>query len=250
MKAISEFYGSQETRIHSWCKECADSRIPRKYSNKRIVTPEQLGGRPRTQRDYYLMVTYSITSTMYDDMLADQNGICAICGSVPGKRRLSVDHDHDKHIVRGLLCSECNLGLGTFRDNPIILSRAITYLQRPTVTPEIMRLDLLPMRDIGRACFTTDFAAYSREYQLLKYYSLSLAAYDHVLEMQGGVCAICGDSPPSGRPDLFVDHDHNSKNVRGLLCVNCNAGIGRFGERNDLLIRAIDYLQSSTSEPK
>jgi hypothetical protein len=50
---------------------------------------------------------------------------CMICGST---NRLCIDHDHASGRVRGILCSQCNFGLGSFRDNPIFLELAIKYL--------------------------------------------------------------------------------------------------------------------------
>jgi len=66
-------------------------------------------------------------------MLAEQSGVCAICGGVePDGKRLAVDHEDVNGIpvVRGLLCGNCNQGIGRFRHDPGLLSRAITYLVR------------------------------------------------------------------------------------------------------------------------
>jgi Recombination endonuclease VII len=58
-------------------------------------------------------------------MLAEQAGVCAICSlDLP----LSIDHDHVTGEVRGLLCSNCNLGIGNLRDDPEIIGSAIRYL--------------------------------------------------------------------------------------------------------------------------
>lgn len=55
-------------------------------------------------------------------------GRCAICAGV---RRLVVDHDHVTGKVRGVICHECNVGLGWFRDDPVRLQAAIRYLTEP-----------------------------------------------------------------------------------------------------------------------
>ena len=55
-------------------------------------------------------------------------------------------------------------------------------------------------------------------------------------------CEICGE-PQRPTRKLCVDHDHETGNVRGLLCHNCNLGLGAFQDRILLLISAIEYLQ-------
>lgn len=62
-------------------------------------------------------------------MFVEQKGVCAICGGPGGPHKsLAVDHHHGTGSVRGLLCGNCNNGLGRFRDNPEFLAKAITYL--------------------------------------------------------------------------------------------------------------------------
>jgi hypothetical protein len=61
-------------------------------------------------------------------MFAKQRGLCAICHE-ESDNRFSIDHDHNDGKVRGLLCSECNLGLGKFKDNVDNMLRAIDYLE-------------------------------------------------------------------------------------------------------------------------
>lgn len=58
--------------------------------------------------------------------------------------------------------------------------------------------------------------------------------------MQGNCCAICGNQCSSGRA-LAVDHDHNTGNIRGLLCTRCNMGIGLL-RTSELLSSAINYI--------
>ncbi len=61
-----------------------------------------------------------------DALLEKQKHKCAICGD---DKKLCIDHDHGTGKVRGLLCTDCNLSLGRFKDNIDILSKAITYLR-------------------------------------------------------------------------------------------------------------------------
>lgn len=95
-------------------------------------------------------------------------------------------------------------------------------------------------------------ADYDRAWNLKRKYGISQEEYDHILLEQNGVCAICGNKEnhihKSGKlKDLAVDHCHNSKKVRGLLCLNCNQGLGRFQDSIENLQRAIDYLRKSTA---
>ena len=85
---------------------------------------------------------YGITQDDYDHMLAEQGGVCAICGRPPKTRRLSVDHNHKTGIVRGVLCHICNRGISYFRDDPERLQKAAAYL-----AIGLDRVTLMPMRD-------------------------------------------------------------------------------------------------------
>lgn len=82
-----------------------------------------------------------------------------------------------------------------------------------------------------------------RDTQLRRNYGVTLEAYNEILEIQGGVCAICRTHDPTERSDrLFVDHDHESGAVRALLCHRCNAGLGYFKDDVELMRKAMAYL--------
>jgi len=70
-------------------------------------------------------------------------------------------------------------------------------------------------------------------------YGLKLEDFDKLLIEQSGLCAIC--LSPLEKP--YVDHDHRTKKVRGLLCLTCNLGLGHFCESPELLRHAASYLE-------
>lgn len=80
-----------------------------------------------------------------------------------------------------------------------------------------------------------------RRYFLMSEYNISLEEYNSMLCAQNGVCAICGGSKIKGS-SLAVDHCHKTGKVRGLLCFNCNAGIGQLKDSHALVLRAAKYL--------
>jgi hypothetical protein len=74
-------------------------------------------------------------------------------------------------------------------------------------------------------------------------YGLSRDEYERLRAAQGGLCAICQDAPDKGKR-LYVDHDHASDSVRGLLCQRCNTGLGMFRDDPERMQRAIAYVQT------
>ena len=83
---------------------------------------------------------------------------------------------------------------------------------------------------------------YSRAYHLKQTYGLTLEQYDEMLEQQGEVCAICGEANLDGKR-LYVDHNHETGKVRGLLCLKCNNRLGVL-ENKDWRSLAEEYLQN------
>ena len=80
------------------------------------------------------LMRYGITRRKYNEMVEAQNNKCLICGVVGGSpenygKLLAVDHNHITNEIRGLLCWNCNNGIGRFKDNVELLKNAIDYLQ-------------------------------------------------------------------------------------------------------------------------
>lgn len=72
---------------------------------------------------------YGISREAQELLLEQQGHLCALCRRPPGKKRLSVDHDHKTGHVRGMLCSPCNTALGSLQDSPELCERAAKYLR-------------------------------------------------------------------------------------------------------------------------
>lgn len=136
------------------CRDCGDQKW---LSVSSVRTQMRLGkpvnGRclkcsvtkPRVEKPKYLNAydrnlrrRYGIGEEEYTEILNSQDGRCAICGSsVSGQDRqkhLSLDHNHITGKIRGVLCTECNHGLGKFGDSPELLREAAAYLEKTCQT--------------------------------------------------------------------------------------------------------------------
>jgi hypothetical protein len=85
----------------------------------------------------------------------------------------------------------------------------------------------------------------NRDNEYRRKYGISLEQYDEMLMAQDGVCAICATSCDTGM-NLAVDHCHDTKKVRGLLCKNCNTAIGLLKEDVENMNKAINYIKFHT----
>ena len=116
------------SRCTAWLPEAVFHKNPK--TNDRLATSCS-----SCARDVLMLHKYGLSSGRYEELLTDQSGTCAICRQVP-KGYLHVDHDHSccpgektcGQCVRGLLCTNCNKGLGCFQDSPLNLTNAANYL--------------------------------------------------------------------------------------------------------------------------
>jgi Recombination endonuclease VII/HNH endonuclease len=90
--------------------------------------------------------------------------------------------------------------------------------------------------------------AQQRHHGLKRYYGITLETYNVMLAAQNGVCDICKGVEtyvPKGHgtpKPLSVDHNHETGQIRGLLCSNCNYVIGHCKEDRAVLLTAAKYL--------
>lgn len=120
VKESADFYVGQ----WSYCKECS-----RKHPRKSV--------RPETRLKHNLK-QYGLSPEEWRNLFSAQFGLCAICKNPEsGVRRLSVDHDHATRKVRGLLCSNCNFGIGYLKESEETLTSAIAYLRGTKTNPTL-----------------------------------------------------------------------------------------------------------------
>ena len=108
-------------RLRTRCAKCDAA-----YSKK--AYPKNKARMLVRARTWSLHKKYGISDEDYRNLLFTQGGRCAVCGLPPSKKRLSVDHDHATGRVRGLLHGSCNIGIGSFSDDPGRLILAARYL--------------------------------------------------------------------------------------------------------------------------
>ena len=81
-----------------------------------------------------------------------------------------------------------------------------------------------------------------RDRLLQKKYGITLEKYNQMFDEQQGKCKICRKHRNDLTADLCVDHDHNSGNIRGLLCHDCNLMLGYAKDKIEILLYGIMYL--------
>ena len=131
---LADFHPNSSMRlgVTKTCKKC-QSKYAREWVEKN----------PEKAFNSHLLRRFGITLDEYNAMLIRQGGVCAVCGELPtsvrnrrkGKQRtfiarLVVDHDHATGMVRGLLCSSCNTGIGALKDEAVTVRAALDYLER------------------------------------------------------------------------------------------------------------------------
>lgn len=127
-KSNVSFHPDRRKRADGLRAQCRDCR-----NMDRIAYRHTKPAKDRITAHKKQLKRYGLSLVDYHVMLAKQANQCAICGTdTPngGKGVFCVDHDHSTGLVRGLLCSNCNRGLGLFKDDPVVTKLATVYLNR------------------------------------------------------------------------------------------------------------------------
>lgn len=178
-------------------------------------------------RGYHLERRYGLTEEEVAALHDGQGGFCLICLH---RHAGHVDHDHASGEIRGVLCFRCNAALGQFKDDPGILRSAVDYLEGRLAD----RLE--PRPRTGRRA-PRGARRSRRHYRLTERYGIGEDEVERLVKSQGGICPICRSAESTA-----VDHDHVTGTVRGILCPDCNTGMGQLRDDPWVLRRAIEYL--------
>ena len=144
------FFGKDSSRsdgLRYHCKVCNNSKSSMWQKENRARKNEYQRNwnkeNPEKLRKSHVKQLYGLSWDSYTDLYTKQEGSCKICGtslplyneffSTDNARAIVVDHCHISGAVRGLLCNQCNKGLGHFSDNVERLKRAVLYLEEFTI---------------------------------------------------------------------------------------------------------------------
>jgi len=164
------------------------------------------------------------------------------------EQRFVFDHNHKYKYLRKLVLNRVNAGLGSFKDNPNILLKAATYLDERSNGLNFQTLiskNKLKYEDIAKKLTKKNgsikrepgaFRSFnSRNPQIINFNAIHF----NLLREVHKVCEICGNTELQNR-NLSVDH--KGEFVRGILCIECNRGLGNFNEDINEIMRARHYL--------
>jgi hypothetical protein len=135
-KPKASCHPERKSHCRGLCSECYRKEGPSKRAN---CHPERLHRANGLCRECYQslpenkekavkvrrLAKYGLTDSKYIEIMSTQGWACAICGGEP----TAVDHDHKTGLVRGILCRQCNTGIGHLRDDVSLLESAILYLK-------------------------------------------------------------------------------------------------------------------------
>ncbi len=191
--------------LNPYCKVCHIKKNRKTYDANKLKNPDYLS--IKNYRYQYGIRTEEEAKQLFESV---RKGPCAICGDTVG--RFVLDHCHNSLTVRGVLCHNCNRGLGLGKDNIALLRASSSYIASgPLSTLQIERKSWnVHKKNNHKEMF---------------------------LKIQGPLCPICKD-----KHGTHINYDHETKYIRGVLCMNCSGMLAQFKDSANSLEAAIEYL--------
>lgn len=78
-------------------------------------------------------------------------------------------------------------------------------------------------------------------WKLKNIYNATIEDYEYIVNRSGGLCEIC-----KKETKLYIDHDHITGKLRGMICNSCNLGLGKLGDSVKALELALEYLKRNS----
>jgi hypothetical protein len=130
----------EDKRIKNNLAQLKRTKRWRKLNPEKVRIGRNKQNHKLTRLGYFVnrrLMKYGLTKDQYEHMIKTQNNKCAICGREEtaklkngGVRLLSIDHNHTTNKIRELLCSNCNFGIGYFKENSLLLKIASSYIEK------------------------------------------------------------------------------------------------------------------------
>lgn len=112
-----------------YCKDCQRQHVRQwRKNNVDGVKRHNKNSAPHRRRQ-----THRLSVQAEQQLYSVYGPRCWICGATEETRRMCIDHDHATGLVRGLLCANCNLAIGNFKENPRLMRRGALYIERRLV---------------------------------------------------------------------------------------------------------------------
>ena len=244
METDPAFRSRQKENERKWRKKKQEEKRNTPEYKKR---QEEIKIRRQNRAIYDRARTYKTSVDEIIDRYNKQECRCAICGTPikmqgKGKDCMHIDHSgQGKHkTVRGLTCPYCNSSvLPVVEKYSHLIDTALKYKGK--------RLDITSAKWEGSHLGSSRNREYKQAYSIWKKYGLNPKPHRALYDRQGGRCAICGkpgNFKGKGNGVLYIDHCHEKKHVRGLLCSTCNYKIMGAVDKNLSLLRLADeYLK-------
>lgn len=120
-KPLVEMVSAGKDKWATLCKLCRKAHERARYAaSKAVVT---------NNRRKMLKSKWGMEPADFDRMLAEQGGACAVCsGPTKAGHHYCIDHCHTTGKIRGLLCHDCNMGIGKLGDTAASVAKALAYL--------------------------------------------------------------------------------------------------------------------------
>lgn len=125
-----------KTGLQSWCKRCCNVLRRARYAANRVEellnVKKRRKANPLEWKSQRLKYSFGISLEDYNNILKNQDNKCAICRISANKcpKGLYVDHCHKTGQIRGLLCNNCNTGIGMLQDSSELCDTASRYLSK------------------------------------------------------------------------------------------------------------------------